>query len=334
MRKSAVVIGFGAFFLTMALMLKFYAYDKLAVIPKDINTSQSLTDPKAYFFDADTLKYRTAPMTTRLTVAVDKEESKRVGGNAIVLDKWQYSDNNGKPPPMDASTAHYAVDRHTGLPVRIPDENANGKPVQTQGYTIKFPFDLVKGRSYPYWDGTLGKAIGMKYVGTESIEGMQTYKYVVDIPPTVYTKFEVPGFLFGLGQDSPAQNADRAYANQRTVWADPQTGVFMKVEERQTQTVSIPGHDPVPLVRTATIMDDATVKANVDEYKTKAMQLKALKIAPWVLGILGVLLLIGGAALAVLLGRRPGSASGTGRMNGPDDEESATQPDDEFADRT
>lgn len=35
MRKAAILIGIGAFCVTMALLLKFYAYDRLAVVPYD-----------------------------------------------------------------------------------------------------------------------------------------------------------------------------------------------------------------------------------------------------------------------------------------------------------
>ncbi|TWE12641.1 DUF3068 domain-containing protein [Rudaeicoccus suwonensis] len=310
MRKSAIVIGFGAFFVTMALLLKFYAYPNLAVIPKDQNTGQTLSDPDAYFFNANTLKFNRGELVTKLAVVVNKELTKKAGGNTLVIDQWQYSNTPGDAaagkPPMEAYHAQFAINRKTGLPVKYADDNQDNIPTTHEGYTIKFPFGLKKNKSYAYWDTTLEKAIPLKYSGTQTIDGMETYKYTVDIPTTVYEKYEVPGFLFGLGQSSPGQNADRTYANQRTIWADPVTGVFMKVQENQTQTVEIPGHAPVTVLKTDTVMDPSTVKANVDEYKTKATQLKALIAAPVILGILGVLLIVGGIVWAVMAaGRRP-----------------------------
>lgn len=98
MRKSAIVIGFGAFFVTMALLLKFYAYPNLAVIPKDQNTGQTLSDPDAYFFNANTLKFNRGELVTKLAVVVNKELTKKAGGNTLVIDQWQYSNTPVTPP--------------------------------------------------------------------------------------------------------------------------------------------------------------------------------------------------------------------------------------------
>ena len=77
MRKAAVMIGFGAFFLTLALLMRFYAYPKLAVIPSDQNTQQTVTDDHASYFDADTVKPGSGKIITKATVVAkqgDDEE--------------------------------------------------------------------------------------------------------------------------------------------------------------------------------------------------------------------------------------------------------------------
>ena len=48
----AIIMGVGAFILTMGLLFRFYAYPKLAVVPNDQNTTQILQDPNAKFFDS------------------------------------------------------------------------------------------------------------------------------------------------------------------------------------------------------------------------------------------------------------------------------------------
>ncbi|KYH44363.1 DUF3068 domain-containing protein [Branchiibius sp. NY16-3462-2] len=310
LRKLALpfLIGLGAFLVVMALGLKFWAPDKLAIIPLDQNTRQELTDPNAKFFDADTLSYKEGPVNTTLVVAADKSGSEKLGDNKVILNKWQVTDNNNTPPPMAANSATYAVDRNSGLPVKWSgttlNDGVNGdQPATVEGYTIKFPFGTQK-TTYKYWDDTLKKTMDMKYVSTESINGLQVYKFEGTVPETTFRMQEVPGAIFGLGASSAGQNAERTYANTRILWVEPQTGVFIKASEHQLQRFKIPGHDPALAVDTTQVMTPATVKENTDYWGQKAFLLKVLHIMPWILGPLGVLTLLGAPFLARLLERR------------------------------
>lgn len=311
MRKSAIVIGFGAFFLTLALLLKFYAYDKLTVIPADTNVQQVLSDSNAKFFDADTLSFKQGKVTTTQTVVADKKASSAQGGNSIVLDINQVTDNNAQAPPIDAFSSHFGLNRHTGLPLNCCNDSMSKlvgtkivvAPVQHQGYTIKFPFGAGKG-SYDYWDNTLRKTMTMKYAGTDTLDGLKVNRYEGSVPNTKYTQQALPGALFGGAKSSPGVLADRSYKNDRTIWAEPTTGAFIKVQEHQVVTLTDPATGKsVTGIDTNQVMTDATVKANVDVYKGKASQLKLLQLMPWVLGALGLLLLIAGVAILVVSGR-------------------------------
>ncbi|PWJ25265.1 Protein of unknown function (DUF3068) [Branchiibius hedensis] len=310
LRKLALpfLIGLGAFLVVMALGLKFWAPNKLAIIPLDQNTRQVLDDKDAKFFDADTLSYKEGTVTTTLVVAGDKAASEKLGDNKVILNKWQVTDNNNTPPPMDANTMTYAVDRNSGLPVAwdgttVDDGVSEPTHPKIEGYTIKFPFGTEK-KTYQYWDTTLNKTMDMKYVSTESINGLQVYKFEGTVPETTFRMQEVPGSIFGLGASSAGQNAERTYANTRIIWVEPQTGVFIKVSEHQIQEFKIPGHDPALAINTTQVMTPATVKENTDYWGQKAFLLKVLHIMPWILGPLGVLTLIGAPLVSRLLNRR------------------------------
>ncbi|MFC6707272.1 DUF3068 domain-containing protein [Flexivirga alba] len=307
MRKSAIVIGFGAFFVTMALLLKFYAFDRLAVIPADQNTKQVAVDKNAYLFDAGTLKFQHTTLTTTIGAVALKDESKKFGHNSAIFSKWQYSSIPQTKTAQQGFTEKFAVDRHTGEVIKWSGDEENGKAVEHKGYTVKFPFGAKK-TTYPYWDSSIEKTMNMKFAGTEKIDGLEVYRYEGTVPrqslTTEPTK-DTPGFLFGGAKSSPGVKATYDYANDRIIWVEPQTGAFIKVSEGQKQWLTDPKtNKSVQVLQTTSVFDNATVKSNVDEYKGKASQLKALKIAPWILGILGILLLIGGAAMAVLFGRR------------------------------
>ncbi|MDE9364538.1 DUF3068 domain-containing protein [Luteipulveratus sp. YIM 133132] len=304
MRKASVVIGLGAFFLTMALMLKFYAYDRLAVIPLDQNTRQTVVDDHATFFDADKVAPGAGKLTTVATVIGDpdasKAASKQQGRDLVVINKGQTSDNNDQAPPMDGSTDKIVVDRHTGVAVNCCGTASNGKPAQFKGQLIKFPFQTTR-RTYDYWDGTADRTMAMKYVSTETIKGLQTYKFEGVLPLEQYRTQEVPRGIFGL-PDTGGVVAKRSYQNTRTLWVEPETGVIIKLQEKQHQELQIdePGAKPVNALTTTSVFTDKTVQDNVDEYASKATLLKILRFwAPLALGALGVILLIAGVFVSI-----------------------------------
>ena len=144
MRKAAVMIGFGAFFLTMALLMRFYAYPKLAVVPLNQNTQQTVADDNAKYFDADKVKAGSGKILTKATVVADKAASEKVskelGRDVVVIDQWQSTDNfddkgQMKAPPMSATTQRVAIDRSTGEAVKWDGNELNGKPVDIK--TVK-----------------------------------------------------------------------------------------------------------------------------------------------------------------------------------------------------
>lgn len=322
MRKAATVIGLGAFFLTMALLLRFYAYDKLAVVPLDQNTQQVVQDRNATFFDADKIAPGKGTLTTKVTVVADKAASEKAsdetGKDVLVFNQWRSSDNNNEAPPMDASTGRVAIDRSTGEALDCCDTKVNGKDQQYSGYLIKFPFQTQK-KQYDYWDGTVNKAVPMKYVGEEKVDGLNTYKFEGSVPLQKFRTQDVPRKIFGLSDQSVL--ADRLYENKRTIWVEPETGVFMKVQENQHQILRIdaPGAKDVNALTTKSVMTPKTVQENVDEYGTKATLLKILRLwAPLALALLGLVLLIGGIAMSLRARRRQNGDDGDADRDGYD----------------
>ncbi|WP_158607476.1 DUF3068 domain-containing protein [Flexivirga caeni] len=338
MRKSAIVIGFGAFFITMALLLKFYAFDKLAVIPIDQNSQQVAVDNNAYIFDAGSLKFYHTTLTTTIGAVGQKEQSQQFGHNSVIFSKWQYSSIPQTKTAQTAFTEKFAVNRHTGKVIPWSGDSENGKAIEHTGYTVKFPFGTQK-TTYPYWDVSIERSMQMKYAGTDTIDGLTVYRFEGTVPrqPLVSSPAkEVPGFLFGGAQNSPGVKATYSYANDRTIWVEPETGAFIKVRENQQQWLTdVKTGKSVNVLKTSSVFNNATVTQNVHDYKGKAAQLKALKIAPWILGILGILLLIGGIVMALLLGRGAArSEAAESRADEPAATEESDDSDDDSDDET
>lgn len=311
MRKyllPAIIMGVGAFILTMGLLFRFYAYPKLAVVPNDQNTTQIAQDPNAKFFDADNVRPAEGELTTTARIIGDPQAaeaaSEESGRDLAVWNSGQISDNNGDNIPMDGSTEVYVFDRHTGEAVNCCGESKNGEEVKRDGLLVKFPFDTQKDGSYSWWDSTVGKSFPVQFEGEEDLQGMNVYKFTQEVPETKYATRELPGNLFGGSDSSGAVNADRYYSNKRTFWVDPVTGVVIDRVEEQNQEFRHNGKSLTALETTSKFTKE-TVDKNVEDYKSKSSLLDMVHSTfPIVFAILGVLLLLTGLLLSVLIGRR------------------------------
>lgn len=310
MRKvlPAVVIGLGAFLLTMGLLLKFVAYPRLAVVPLDMNTQAVVVDDDASFFDADNVKPATGKLTTISTVIGDpqasEDASEQTGRKVAVWELGQKSDNNDDNYPMSASTERVAFDRTTGEAINCCEENVDGTQVTHEGLVVKFPFDTQPVDTYRWWDGNTKAAYPVKYEGEDEVQGMGVYKFTTDVPLTKYATRELPDYALGLKDAGPIQ-ADRYYSNKRTFYVQPATGVIIDRVEEQHQEFRAPGAETLDALDTTSRFTQETVDANVEEYKSKGALLAAVNgPASYAMIVLGVLLLLAGVLLSLVLGRR------------------------------
>lgn len=304
----AIIMFVGAFILTMGLLFRFYAYPKLAVVPNDQNTTQTVQDPDAKFFDADNVRPGSGELTTTARIIGDPEAaedaSEEADRDVAVWNSGQVSDNNGDNMPMDATTEVFVFDRHTGEAVNCCGESKDGQEVKRDGLLVKFPFDAQPSDEYKWWDSNAGKSFPVKYEGEEELQGMTAYKYSMEVPMTKYAKRELPGNLFGKPDTAPAVNADRYYSNKRTFWVDPVTGVVLDRVEDQKQEFRHDGEKLTALETTSRFTKE-TVDTNVEEYKSKSALLKMVHTTlPIVFTILGIILLLGGLLLSLVIGRR------------------------------
>ena len=81
----------------------------------------------------------------------------------------------------------------------------------------KFPFDVEK-KTYPFWDGDIGRAVDIDYKGTETLFGLETYEFSYTV------------------KDEPIEVAEGipgTYDNIVTVYVDPKTGSIVKSGQDQ-----------------------------------------------------------------------------------------------------
>lgn len=330
-KLGTVALFLGAFVLALAVLSRFYMYDRLAVVPQNnVSTSTAETaegDDAEYLNAAEGLIITNGPLKNTKLVTGDVEASKKASDE---LDRdvavWNIYDCTAAPSfdcgsgetALSASEDTVAFDRHTGETVawsgnEIQTNGETIKPAKFKGLYFKFPFDAQK-KTYRFWDGTLNKATPATYVGEGSVKGMKVYKYRQTIEPVVTGPIDVPGSL--VGSSEPTVTADQVYSSVTDYSVDPVTGVVLLGQTAQDNYLEVDGERKLTTTKATLRYTDKNVADTVDEYKSKAMLLTAVKTYVPVGGVvLGLLLIAAG-----LFSRRGGKAAGARRSDADEPE--------------
>lgn len=213
----------------------------------------------------------------------------------IVVQKDDPSDCPGTPEDPDPRTVNmsesaYALDRHSGLAVKDQDKYV-GRLAQPgmSGLVSKFPFDTQK-TDYQYWDGTLGTTVTAKYAGTRRIDGLETYRFDVDVPAT-------DDVVLAKGKDGAADTRG-TYAARQTLWVEPATGAYIDQHVHQTMSLG-----DTTLLDITLAYSDQTVRHNVTYADSNRAQLSLVRLWLPLAGLLVGLALLG-LGLWLVVGHR------------------------------
>jgi Porin PorA len=319
-KKSGLVcLGIGMLFIVGAVFSMWYAYPRLALAVTDRNTTE--TPAVAFGSDATYLdRHQDPPQIVDAgelesvrkvvgQVEASEEASDDLGEKIAVYETLSYTDVPDFDPstgdPLTATFDRIAFDRHTAEMVDWNDTytefNGVRSDVDFEGLYLKFPFHTEK-QDYEFWDTTLQQATPIRYESEEEIQGLTVYKFVQTVEPTDVDlqtagsdQIEVPGYLVGGAEDSPAVMADRIYSNVRTIWVEPETGTIIDAQEEQLSTLEVNGVEEATITDVTLKYTDDTVSFNVSEWEDEAWQLKLLRLwLPLYGGIAGLVLVIAG----------------------------------------
>lgn len=319
-KLGLILVGLGAFLLTVALLARFYAYGHLAVVPLDQDTTSVSEGPDATIFDIASQQEINVDLESVRTVVGDVEASEaaseELGRDVAVWETAVVNDEDPAGvgpdnPPRSASHDRVAFDRHTGETVQCcgtytstsaDDRGAEIKDTTSfEGLYFKFPFQTEQ-KTYQFWDGSVGEAPDIEFQKVETIEGLKVYRFVQQIPPTTVATINAPASIFGIDEEGDVA-LDRVYSNTRTLWIEPETGVIIRGQEEQHTVAEYQGDEVATLTDVVIGYNPDTISENVDTYSALSTQLKAIRIwVPVIGGVLGLLLLAIGAFL--LLARR------------------------------
>lgn len=328
-KLGTAALFLGAFVLALAVLSKFYMYDRLAVVPLNTETtSVSETAPGqdgTYLDIAGGLRVAEAPLKSTRIVTGNVDESKKasdeLGRDVAVWDTYVCTapaafDCGSGETPLSGSDERVAFDRKTGEAVAWQGNTSESdgettKDFAFEGQYFKFPFDTQQ-KTYRFWDGTLNEATPAKFVGEDTVDGLEVYTFEQTIAPVKTGTIDVPGSL--VGSSEATVTADRIYSNVRTFSVEPVTGVIIVGGEAQDGYLELDGERVLTTTKATLQYTDANTSKVVDEYKPKAMLLTAVKTyVPYGGGVIGLLLIAAG-----LFSRRGADASGSRRADEPE----------------
>lgn len=322
-RSGIALAGAGVFLLGVALLAPLYAYDELAVVPLDQSTVSVSEGPDATIFDIATQEEITVDLVSTRNVVGDVESSQaaseELDRDIAVWETLVYTDEPGaeidqENPPRSGTNDRVAFDRHTGEAVvccetftsssaDVESGEAIREPIDFEGLYYKFPF-RAEQKTYQFWDGSLQAAVDIDYQDTETIEGLEVYRYEQVIEPTDVGDIDAPASVFGIDEEGDV-TLDRIYSNTRTLWIEPETGVIIRGQEDQLSVAEYEGEQVATLTDVVIGYNEDTISENVDTYSSLATQLKIIRFwTPLVGGLLGALLLILGVVGLVRGSRR------------------------------
>ncbi|MBV9449892.1 MAG: DUF3068 domain-containing protein [Streptosporangiaceae bacterium] len=286
-----ILAGLGAFLIVIAIVLPTYIAGQVIKFPLNEFETATLTATNASYFSAIKLKQIDgADLQATYTI---QGNAKAGSSNIAVWNEFSYVFDTTNKLQVEPMSRTFAFDRKTAELVNCCGESINGNSSIRQtgiiGYV--FPFNTQK-KTYRVFDTTLDQPEPFVFSGTDTVQGIQTYKYIENITPT----------KIGFSQLSSTQ--PEYYSLHLTYWVDPETGALLKVDESQDQYLvnAITSARTVTLFKADLVTTPATVKTVVGLDNSGRDKIALLRtILPLILGIVGALAVV----IGFLLSRKP-----------------------------
>jgi uncharacterized membrane protein len=280
------ILGFVLIFL--APLLHFYAAPRVEKAPTDVYDT-SISEGRGFYFTAKGFKL-VGPVALR-NVQIAKGDPEKSTHEVAVINLFSRTADLTNGGDIQYSNDVYVMDRTTGYAVHCCGE----KP-RHDGVTLKFPF-YVEKRTYPFWDGTSGRAWPARYAGEDTVEGLKVYRFVQTIPSTLVGSITIPGFL--AGSSEPNVIAFQYYQATTTLYVEPVTGAIVKGGQHAVQYVTDSSGASLGTIQDTNLVNtDQTVRKTVAPIKTKAGQLKLVRYQLPIAGpIIGIVLIVVGLLL-------------------------------------
>lgn len=295
--NGVVLVGVGAFFVALALMLRFYVSGQVIKYPLDEYQISTLTGSGVTYFSAQKLK------DLRVNVSVTDTVRGDVAAGSAQRAVWnEFTDTRDTTNGVEIqpSTRRVAFDRSTGQIINCCGDQVNGNSsVNQSGLGFFWPFNSQQ-KTYKLFDTTADKAMPVSFAGTGTVDGLPVYKYVESVANVQVGSQPIPGDLVGM-KGQPQVTLPEYYSGTYTYWVEPETGTPVHVDESTQVTLrDSAGKTRLVLFAGGMAMTPGTTARIVKQASSGKTGLTTLNITTPLAGLLvGLVLIVIGVVLAV-----------------------------------
>ena len=148
------------------------------------------------------------------------------------------------------------------------------------------PFDVDKDRIYPSWVTAAERPLDAEYRGTEKVQGLETFLFVVDVT-------NMP-----LGVDDPVTGLPLVVDALITTWNEPKTGSTVNIEDFDAVSALDPAGNKYPRFVADVNYTEETITELVQDAKNNRNKIVWFGTnMPWMSMGLGIFLAAGAAGL-------------------------------------
>jgi Porin PorA len=300
-----VLTGLGAFFLVLAVLMRFYLPGQVIKFPLNEYLVISVSGNNVSYFSAKQLREITG-VAAKATTTVEGDVTAGSSSTAVWNSFTAVQDMTNNAP-IEYVTQRSAFNRRTGEIVDCCGAYVSISDLPTvkghqSGLAYAWPLGTQK-RTYDVFDATLAKPEPFRYEATATVDGLTAYKFTEQVTNQQFSSQTVPGSLAGY-PGLPSVTLPEYLTETNTFWIDPVTGQPVNVTENRTLALeNISGATRLILYRGDLTGTPQNVRSNVNTASAAHFKIDLIEdIGPLVGLILGVALLAVGIAL--ILGRR------------------------------
>ncbi len=250
---ALMIVGLGAFCAVLGVGARFYVFPNLAVLPVDrFERTESRAQNATYVDQSTGVQHAGRELIAINRVRGDVESST---DTTAVWESFTWTRDGGSGADVNYYHTVVAMDRST-----FHAKNCCGHHVENvyllprSGLVYQWPFYAEK-TSYPFYDEVLRRTYPIIYQRTETLHGLDLYRFEQRIEPTLLSRVDVPGNLVGH-PDKPTVSAERWYGIERTYWVEPRSGVIVKAGNHRRETLRVGGADALTVFDANMVLGD------------------------------------------------------------------------------
>ncbi|MBE1459817.1 hypothetical protein H4W79_004031 [Nocardiopsis terrae] len=221
--------------------------------PLDYYNATVNTGEVTYFNIEDVELVEDADVEAHSTIRADVASST---DDVVVWDQFTWIKDADTDFGISSTNRRAGHDRVTGELVDCCDAMINDEAVAQTGQGWKFPF-FAEQRDHDFFETTVQENVPMEFEGVEEVDGVEAYKFVQTVEPTVVDEREIPRSVAGLEGEGDVVG-DETFSITRTYWIEPVSGSPIDISEDHHRVVVVDGEEVLTLLSGELRFDDAT----------------------------------------------------------------------------